>query len=193
MSRRERTVAPTTTLIPFDQLKNHLNIVHDADDLLISLKFDQAVDIVERYIDRAFLTQTWVCYLDSFPAKGYPIWDLRPCPIQSITSIEYYSGGEWVTLSSDEYTAKIQGDQPGEIAMVNYDSWPTTDSTPQAVKITYVCGYASAAAVPAVYKAAALSVLGELYENRELDVVGASITPNKVLERLLFVNRCIGL
>lgn len=192
--RRYRSAAPTADLLTVDQVKDHLNLSHTADDDLVEIQRDQAIDIVERHIGRALLTQTWITTMDGFPADGSAIWDIRPSPIQSITSLEYYYGGAWVTLDSSEYIAKIAGDQPGEIVMANYDGWPSVDDTPQNVRITYVCGYGDAASdVPGVYKAAVLAVCGELYENRELNVVGSQLNHNRTLDRLLFWNRNRGL
>jgi uncharacterized phiE125 gp8 family phage protein len=194
MSREVRTVAPTASVVALDQAKAHLNITHDADDLLIYQLIENATSVAERYYGRVFLTQTWECYLDCFPGTGYAITDVRPCPISSFTSLEYMSSGSYVALDSADYVAKIQGEQPGEIEMASYAAWPTADSTPQAVKLTYVCGYGDDPQdVPAVYRTAVLLIVGELYENRELNIVGASMTQNTVLKRLLDANMCISL
>jgi len=54
-------------------------------------------------------------------------------------------------------------------------TWPSTRSVANAVTIRFVCGYASAAAVPFSMLAAIKLLVGHWYSNRESSVVGATV------------------
>jgi hypothetical protein len=72
-------------------------------------------------------------------------------------------------------------------------TWPSVYPRPDAVQITYTAGYSStsspfnaASGVPAAVKSAILLTIGDLYENREGQIVyPGQIQENKTVMRLL--------
>src|SRR4051794_4125579 len=67
-----RTAAPAAFL-DLDEVKLHLRVDADntAEDTLIQLYLDAAVDAIEGHLHRAILEQTWKLTLDEFPRGCY--------------------------------------------------------------------------------------------------------------------------
>lgn len=130
----------------------------------------------EQETSRAFLTQTFVLYLDSFPWWRAPIWIPNP-PCASVTHVKYYDAdGVLQTWSASNYTLvapagpTAQRAQIVPAAGVSYPLLPSsalTQRRPDGVQVTFVCGWTSAALVPAPIKAAMKLMIANLYRNRE--------------------------
>ena len=54
-------------------------------------------------------------------------------------------------------------------------SWPSTYAREDALRVTMVCGYGAASAVPQAIKQAALLMIGHWYANRETVAIGVSV------------------
>jgi uncharacterized phiE125 gp8 family phage protein len=77
-------------------------------------------------------------------------------PISSVSSISYYDGGNnSQTLSTDVYAFDASTQQ---IRLKADQSWPDVYSRWDAITVTFVAGYANAAAVPANIKHALLTL-----------------------------------
>ncbi|MCA9312663.1 MAG: head-tail connector protein, partial [Phycisphaerales bacterium] len=84
----------------------------------------------------------------------------------SVTSIAYVDAdGNNQTLDSAQYRVDTVS-EPGRIELDTAYTWPTTDDRLNAVTITIVAGYASAAAVPAEAKHLVKFVAAHWYEHR---------------------------
>jgi hypothetical protein len=66
--------------------------------------------------------------------------------------------------------------QQGRFWPVYGQIWPITRPTPSAIKIKFTCGYATPAVVPYGLKAGMLLEVAEMYERRDLMVLGRTIT-----------------
>lgn len=105
------------------------------------------------------MPQTWVQRLDWFPCEI----ELRRPPVQSVTSVEYVdTAGSTQTLASSRYQLDASS-APGRLRPAYGDSWPTIRLIPNAVTITFVAGYLTAAAVPAIAKRLILLACEEDY------------------------------
>lgn len=152
---RPVTVRELKTALRLSQHSNH----HDAD---LSLKLDAATEVFEADTDRPCINQTFVLYLDDFPADG--IIPLKKRPVGSVTSITYHDADNaQQTLSTDVYTLVAGRDQ----IRLDYDqTWPTRISKPNAIAITYVAGSAAVAAnVPKLYKQAIMCLAAALWDD----------------------------
>jgi len=132
----------------------------DEDDLLNALIL-AARRYAENYTYRAFITQTWIAYLDTFPA----VLRLPYPPFQSTTS---------VVVEGDAYTAF---DSSVAGILTPTDTWPLLSSSPGAdpIVITFIAGYGDAAAdVPQEIVQAILLMIGHWYNNREATIIGVS-------------------
>jgi uncharacterized phiE125 gp8 family phage protein len=119
-------------------------------------------------LSRAILPQTWRLALDYFPRAIVP-----PLPdLLSVTSIKYLDRtGVEQTLAPADYT--VFAGAPGRIVPANRMSWPSTDDFPEAVAITFRCGFASKEAVPETLKTAILLQAATFYESRESVFIGS--------------------
>lgn len=189
-----RTVLPTA-FVSLDQAKLHLRVDADnvAEDTLIASYAAAAVDRIEGHLERPILLQTWLLTLDQFPiappfgwpilAPGRPVWPAMRSPLApmidfrirlprpsliDVVSLNYIDAtGTPQTLDPAAYTVDTTG-LPGSVSPAYGTSWPATYPVPNAVQITFDCGFSDdPALVPPAILAACLLDLGDLYTRRE--------------------------
>lgn len=163
-----------SSALNLDEVKEHLKISgEDYDSQLLRL-----IEVVTQYAEAAtgrdLINKTWKGYLDGFPSGcgsccAYCTCSdsiqVRKSKLQSITSIQYYTGGVLTTFASTDYYFTDEADY-SKIYLVDGKSWPTTDNRKQAVVITFVAGYGDDDCnVPKLLKQAMLSQLTVLFEN----------------------------
>ena len=167
MSIKESIVTVDPTQEPFDltEAKSVLEIdtADTSKDSMIQSNITTAREAAEAVTGRSLMTQTRVLYLDYFPL-GDTI-TLPNGPVQSVTHVKYYDTDEVEqTLSSSDYWTDLT--KPvARIVIKNY--WPSIKCRPNAVTITYVCGYANAVSVPHGIKSGMKVVVAHLFEHRE--------------------------
>ena len=176
-------LAPTEEPISLVEARLHLRLdvaetsppsTHP-DDTLINIWLKAARRYAENFNSRASITQTWQLYLDRFPRHRYIA--LPKPPLQYVSSLSYKDSAGTLQvvsfvdpsgtalLETDDYIVDI-AQEPGRLCLQNGSTWPATIREAQAVIVEYVCGYSSAADVPADVKASILLKLSDLYENR---------------------------
>lgn len=106
----------------------------------------------EHDTDSAVLTQTLKMYSSGFGVGDFPLYKK---PIQSVSSVKYFDpSGVEQTLSTSVYSLDA-GKQT--IRLKINQAWPTVEiSRWDAVSVTYIAGYTSLQAVPAIVKQALL-------------------------------------
>lgn len=144
----------------------------------------------EQDLERALPLQTVTLYLDRFPCGRDPIWLPRP-PLGEVEEIQYYDGdGVLQTWDEDEYlvfTPAGPTAQRGQVipaSGVSYPLAPTTLSTPRrpdAVQVTYSCGYPTIPEIPNPIKAGLKLLGGALWINREAAALQPGVTAGVVL------------
>lgn len=181
--------------------KLHLRVDDASDDTLIGIFLAAARKWAEGECRRACMTQTWRLTLDRFPPLGQALLPstgltsagaqakadvaLRRPPVASIASVQYVdAAGATQTLAPSEYVADLAS-LPPVLSPAYGKSWPATRDQKNAVVVDFVAGYGGAAAVPADIKAAILLALGDLYANREAQIVGTIIAANPTATALL--------
>lgn len=176
MLRPTLSAGPTAlTFLTLAEAKAHCRIDDaDSDGVLTSL-----INAAESYLDgysgilgRALINQKWVQNYDSF-------CDRMNLPVgiaSSISTVKYYdSSNVQQTLASSVYQL-LTDDLGSYVTLKPLQVWPQPYSREDAVEITWVAGYGSAAAnVPAAIRAAALLLVGHWYENRENVVIGQTV------------------
>jgi uncharacterized phiE125 gp8 family phage protein len=152
---------------------------------------------VEEFCGRALMTQTWNFYFQDFiprdrrfmtglnyPGSNVPIpyggssrwaqqWPLNSYlelsmpPTQSVGPVTYVDvNGVTQTLDPSIYLVDLVS-EPARIYLAPGKIWPPYTSQRNAICVPCVCGYASAALVPARIKLAIKMVIANFYENRE--------------------------
>ena len=103
----------------------------------------------------------------------------RSPPLVSVTKIEYYDTADVkYTLATSVYTADTIS-VPGLVHLKYNQSWPTETLLRDynAICVTYVAGYTSAALVPQRIRQAMLMLIGHWFENRESVLIGTISKP----------------
>ena len=164
---------PVVEPISITEAKLDLKIDDSTEDDLLAILIKASRETVEIRTGRSLITQTRVIKMDYFPCTD--TIKIPNGPVQSITHVKYYDEDEVLqTLDSSEYWVDSDSDI---CRVVVKDSWPSTEDRPNAVIVTYVCGYGTAgSSVPAPLRKAMLFILGHLYENRQNVIVSGSST-----------------
>jgi len=182
MYARTISTAATTHPVNVAELRDQLHMEHTDEDVTLYRMIATATEQAEAYTERAFCTQTWKMYLDTFPDE---IIVPKP-PLQSVTSITYVdTNGDTQTLSASTYTVDTDS-EPGRIYEAYGESWPTVRDVDHAITVTFGAGYGdSAHDVPERIRHAILLLAADLYEIREPTLVGATLDESPTLTRLL--------
>lgn len=173
---------PTFEPISLDEAKEQCRVDGIEDDLLLAILITAARESAEHETGRALATQTRELVLDAFPEA----FTLRGSPIQSVESVKYLdSDGIQRTLDPQDY-ALDNDSEPGYLTIAYGRAWPASYPVPNAVRVRYVCGYASAAAVPSAIKSWLLLAVGTMFAQRETIAVGQpAALPDRFWHRLL--------
>jgi uncharacterized phiE125 gp8 family phage protein len=162
------------------------------EDTLLTDIITSAREYVEDITRRALLTQTWDAYLDAFPDADYiklPFGNLQDAagtaPV--ITYTDSAGTPHTMTVATD-YIVETNGEACGRIVLPYGVSWPSfTAYSSNPIKITFVCGWTTAALIPYKIKAAIKMLCADLYEYREVKMTQAqgNVTENKTVQKLL--------
>lgn len=166
MSTVYRYAEPTIEPVSTADMKLHLRVDTTADDLYITGLVRLARQYIEDLCGVTMLTTTWELVLQAFPSSSEIL--LPMAPVQSVTSVKYTPyGSSEATFSSANYAVDTLSMRP-KIALIKTASWPGDElTTLNGVKVRYVAGYSSVAAVPEQLKHAVRLLTGHFYENRE--------------------------
>ena len=173
--------APTEEPVTVDEAKAQCRVDISDDDALIGSYITVARQWAESFRRQKFITQTWELYLDAFPGGGM-LLRLPFGPVQSVSEIAYKADGEstYTAVSSSNYVVDAIS-EPARIVLATNGSWPGDALVPvNGVKITFVCGYGLATAVPESIQQAIKLIVGHLYENREDVVIAQGISVSQV-------------
>lgn len=171
---------PAVEPVSLSEAMLHLRIDPESDaaaaesDLIVAL-IKASRQWAEKFQNRAYITQTWNLYLDTFPNAGYI--EIPKPPLQYVVSLDYKdSTGSTQTVSfldpsgtasleTDDYIVDIAR-QPGRLYLKNGGAWPTCLAEAQAVVIQFVAGYGDPDDVPPMVRQSILLKISSLYENR---------------------------
>lgn len=161
-----RTVAPLVEPVTLDDAKAHCRVDGAEEDTLIAALISAAVGMLDGWsgtLGRCLVTQTWRQDFDGFAGDVLRL----PFPdVASVTVAYTDAAGAAQVLDAANYHL-VNGDLGASILLADAGVWPSVAVVPNAVRITMVCGYGAADAVPAAIKAAILLHVAHLYRNRE--------------------------
>lgn len=175
-----RTVAPATGVITLADARNHLRVTSGDEDTVIQGFIDAAsayLDARDGVLGEALVTQTWRLAMDLPAEVTLPLG-----PAQSIAAIQYIdAAGVTQTYSASNYRLVGQA-----VELVTGAVWPEVADRQEAFWIDFVAGYGTAAQIPATVKAAALMMIGEMYDARAM---GAEQPTSDAFKMLLAASR----
>ncbi len=143
---------PVTADEMIDWLKLDVSLKADTDFTdAMEVLIDAAVLFAENWTKRTFRESNFLAYLDYFFAPGLPTfgyspksvsaYELRRCPLQTLSKIEYLKSSVLTEFDSDKYYNTLSEDF-ADIALVDGQSWPNdVDTRLQAIKFTFTAGY----------------------------------------------------
>lgn len=160
------TSLPAALPVTVEEAKMHLRVDSTYEDSHIENLIRAATELAQYNTDRALITQTVEEYFDDLPYGR--VIDLSLSPLQSVTSVSYMdTAGAYQIFSSANYTVDTKS-MPPRIVLNPNTSWPSTvGDFPNAIKVVYIAGDTTTAAVPDTIKQAILLQVGFLYQNRE--------------------------
>lgn len=160
--------APTAQVLSVGDAKAHLHVLHQEHDAYITGLIDEAIESFETETGMCLASQTREATFDDFPCEGE--WIVLPRrPVASVTWVKYYdTSGVQQTLAS---TQNLLGAFEARIVPPINTPWPSTQvGRAGRVTVRYVCGYATADAVPKDIIRAIKLMVGDAYENRGDDL-----------------------
>lgn len=164
-----RATPPSGELVSIDEAKAHLRVDGSDEDGLITALVAAATAYVDGYcgiLGRAVLQQRWEWSIEAFPASDrirLPLGDLIASPAPEIA---YYDSAN-VAQSFTAFTAMTDAIGP-MLVLDDGAIWPGTAIRPDAVTISWDCGYGAAASdVPADIILAIKMLVAHWYANRE--------------------------
>jgi uncharacterized phiE125 gp8 family phage protein len=169
MSSLVRVVEPATDPVSVAEAKEHLRVDLDDENDYIAGLIAAATSAVEERTGRQLVSATWRLKLDGFP----PEIRLTRVPVVSVSSVTYLdAAGDSQTLSPDNYQVDTDSQIP-RILPEPDTYWPVTESgRVNAVTVTFVAGYGTAADVPERAKLAIKLLVGHWFYQRAIVNVG---------------------
>jgi len=158
--------APTELPIHIDEVKEFCRIEDGDNDGLVLSLMRSAVEIAESSTGRKFISQRWRLDLPLFSDKVR-----LPFPnIISVDSISYYDTSEVLQSLDSSYYNWISSGGVG-IVSENFEyTYPQAYCRPDAVQISYTCGYAAPASVPDSLKNALFTIVWLMFDGRGKDL-----------------------
>jgi uncharacterized phiE125 gp8 family phage protein len=148
LSRPTVVTGPTSEPVTLAEARRQLFLAEGdtSQDAELASRIQAAREKWEKDTETYLLTQTLSVTSEQFAGRQI---SLVGRPIQSISSIVYYDENDTLqTFSSSKYSFNA-ADRRIELKWA--ESWPVTEIRWDAIKITYIAGYATLAAVPAIY------------------------------------------
>lgn len=156
-------------MITIDQAKAHLRVEHDAEDSLITSLIASAFRHIENRTGQVFDKRDGMVMLADRLPKGSEGLELQWTPVREVTEVSYLDP-EGARTQLDSGAVDVEKREVYPVLYPATDtSWP--DHRPQrgSIQITVNAGYEEC---PADVAAAALLIIGHLYEHREAVVIG---------------------
>ena len=179
--------APSDLAVDLDDVKNYLKVTGSAEDADITAFIYSATEVIERYLHRALLTQTWSLWLDRFPGsfnfdslhdgvqegklseyfQGQSYIDIPLFPLQSVSFLKTYDDdGTAYTMSSSEYIVDTVS-EPGRLSLKTSTTWPSTELRPvNGIEIRFLAGYGTSSDIPQAIVQAIKDTVAKFYESR---------------------------
>ena len=181
---------PAISPVSVEDLKSHLNVTESDWDDEIEACLEDAVAVLDGQgrLGRAICAQTWRQSQPVAPLDGR--LRLLIGPVASVSAIDYFDAenqaqtatvGDFILMTEGDFAELLPG--PGI-------SWPSgLYDRPDALRITYVAGAASADDVPKPVKRMVKLLAAHYWDNREIVTFDRAHSVPETLESLLNANR----
>ena len=203
MAGLEVVTGPSQEPITITDIKEHLRLDEDVDDLQVNAYVIAAREWAENYTNRFFIQRTMRQWYDSKPrdiSYGYEGFvtghqnyftshqalEVAATPVISVDSIKYYNdAGTEFTWDASNYFADTVSEVP-KITLKDGGSFPTDLRSQNGLAVNFTTGYgATASSVPQAIRVAIMQYVTFLYEHRGDFERFPAPTPPAVLRTLL--------
>ena len=151
-------------MLTLADVKLHLRVTHDDDDVLIQSLIGAAVERIEHHTGRRLSEGSHCLVLDGFPPG---VVRLPEVPVIAIDTIKYSVDGVEQLASENLYRL----DTRETLAAVHpVGSWPIAQG-PASVTITYTAGHKT---IPSSIRRALLMIIASGYELAENHIIGVT-------------------
>jgi uncharacterized phiE125 gp8 family phage protein len=131
-------VPPTVEPVSLAEIKKHLIIEHDDDNVLLNSEIAAARKWIEDITHTQLVCATYEYRLDGFPNEIL----LPKSPALKVASVMYYNtSSTWTTLTADTDYDVDKRVKPASIIPAYGAYWPTAKSFRNVVKVTYQAGF----------------------------------------------------
>lgn len=155
---------PAVEPVTLDEAKAHLKVDTAYDDALITALIAAARARAEWHTGRAFVTQSWVLWLDGWPAGNCV--EIPLPPLQAVTSLTTYALDDAATVLDASLFQVDIASSPARVTLKSPAAIANTRKL-NAIAIAFDAGYGDAASdVPQAIRTAILEMIAELYTNR---------------------------
>jgi uncharacterized phiE125 gp8 family phage protein len=159
----ELVTPPAVEPVTLDDAKAHLKVDTTDDDALITNLIGAARARAEWHTGRAFVTQSWLLWLDAWPC-GAPA-EIPLLPVQAVSAVTTYARDDTaVALDPSLYQVDIAS---ARVALRQGTVLPALLRPINAVSIAFTAGYGDAETnVPPLIRQGILDIVADLYTNR---------------------------
>lgn len=171
-----KKIGNAVEVLTLEEARAHLRIepfgtplAHPDDDYINAL-IGVARDYAEKYLERAVATQEYQVASSEF---GKSIELLSP--IQSVDEVSYLDQNDEAQVLPSANYAIDTFNEPASIVFIG-DMPKVSKLLPNPIVISFLAGYGASNPCPFSVKAAMLLIIGHLYENRQENVAGVSIS-----------------
>ena len=185
-----QVTAPSVEPVTASGIGQHLRLTdYSLEETYLDGLITAARQYVEQVLGRKLIYQTYDYFLNDFP--GGDFIELPYPTLSGVDSVKYYDTDiTEATFSSDDYVVDADS-EPGRIVLKYGETWPTVQlHTSNPIHIRFSCGYGSAATdVPEGIIHAIKLLVADMYENREITIIGTISSTLKTVDRLLWPYR----
>lgn len=160
--------ASDTLILDQDLLKVHCAVDGEDLDDLLSLYEAAAIAWAEDMTNRTLLAREHVFVVSDFPRCAWPQEVVLPRGLcQSITSVQYTSGGELQTLADTGYQKDLKSENGARLLPPINQDWPSVDlGAINPVVFTYEAGWPTPITVPKKIHHALMFAVADMLEVR---------------------------
>jgi uncharacterized phiE125 gp8 family phage protein len=159
------TSPPAIEPVALDDAKLHLRLDTDADDALVTRLIAAARTRAEWHTGRAFITQGWTQWLDTWPQTNCV--EIALPPLQNLTELRFYRADDTaIVLDASLYQVDTAA-SPARVSLKPTTLPPLNPRRLNTVALAFTAGYGDTAEdVPAPIREAILDLIAHLYEHR---------------------------
>ncbi|HEY4124732.1 MAG TPA: head-tail connector protein, partial [Rhizomicrobium sp.] len=155
---------PAIEPVTLEEARAHLKVDTADDDTLITALIAAARARAEWHTGRAFITQSWVLWLDCWPERNCVEIPLPPS--QAVTNLTTYALDDTAAVLDANLYQVDTASTPARITLKSPAIAASTRAL-NAIAIAFNTGYGDAASdVPQAIRTAILEIIADLYANR---------------------------